>query len=225
LASIDQKAQRLQPIPFSNAIRFSSNKKYLPLALIPLLFCLYFYVLGQNNILAEGLHRVVNYQEQFIPPAPFRFEVLNAHLQTQQHQDFTLRVRTVGKVIPANAVVFIGNENYYMEQEAPGVFSYTFTQPYQSISFHVEANAIDSPELALEVVEVPAITNLAMQLQYPFYLGKKSEQVLTMIGPPLILSRLQLNNAGLKIMLLGLPTVSWFAIPMHLQQLSGTGVI
>lgn len=67
LASIDQKAQRLQPIPFSNAIRFSSNKKYVPLALIPLLFCLYFYVSGQNNILAEGLHRVVNYREQFIP--------------------------------------------------------------------------------------------------------------------------------------------------------------
>lgn len=177
LASIDQKAQRLQPIPFSNAIRFSSNKKYLPLALIPLLFCLYFYASGQNNILAEGLHRVVNYREQFIPPAPFRFEVLNTQLQTQQHQDFTLRVRTVGKVVPANAMVFIGNENYYMEQEAPGVFRYTFTQPDQSISFHIEANAIDSPEFALDVVEVPAITNLAMQLQYPAYLGKKSEQV------------------------------------------------
>ncbi len=177
LASIDQKAQRLQPIPFSNAIRFSSNKKYLPLALIPLLFCLYFYASGQTNILAEGLHRVVNYREQFIPPAPFRFEVLNAQLQTEQHQDFTLRVRTVGKVVPANALVFIGNENYYMEQEAPGVFRYTFTQPDQTISFHVEANAIDSPELELEVVEVPAITNLAMQLQYPAYLGKKAEQV------------------------------------------------
>ncbi len=53
---------------------------------------------------------------------------------------------------------------------------------------------------------------------------KKSEKVLTMIGLLLILSRLQLNNAGLKIMLLGLPTVYWFDIPMPVQQLSGTGV-
>jgi hypothetical protein len=38
LASIDQKANTLQPIPFSNAINFGTNKKYLPLAIIPILF-------------------------------------------------------------------------------------------------------------------------------------------------------------------------------------------
>ncbi|NJM79394.1 MAG: hypothetical protein HC854_06895 [Flavobacterium sp.] len=31
LASIEQKAKNLQPIPFSNAISFSKNKKFLPL--------------------------------------------------------------------------------------------------------------------------------------------------------------------------------------------------
>ena len=177
LASIDQKAQSLQPVPFSNAIRFSANKKYVPLALVPLLFCLYFYVSGQDNLLAEGLHRVVNYREQFIPPAPFRFEILNANLQTEQHQDFTLRVRTVGKIIPENAVVFIGSENYFMEQEAPGIFRYTFVKPDQNVAFHLEANAIYSPEMVVNVFQVPAITNLEMQLQYPAYLGKKSERI------------------------------------------------
>ena len=38
LASIDQKAKSLQPIPFANAIDFRKNKKFLPLALIPLFF-------------------------------------------------------------------------------------------------------------------------------------------------------------------------------------------
>ena len=47
LASIDQKALKLQPIPFSNAIRFSTNKKYLPLALLPVLLCLFFYLSGE----------------------------------------------------------------------------------------------------------------------------------------------------------------------------------
>ncbi|HRZ33171.1 MAG TPA: hypothetical protein P5188_12750, partial [Flavobacterium sp.] len=37
IASIEQKAKSLQPIPFSNAINFKKNTKYLPWAIIPLL--------------------------------------------------------------------------------------------------------------------------------------------------------------------------------------------
>ena len=177
LASIDQKALRLQPIPFSNAVRFSANKKYLPLALVPLLFCLYFYVSGQNNLLAEGLHRVVNYREQFTPPAPFRFEVLNPNLQTEQHQDYTLRVRAVGKVIPENATLVMGDETYFMEEETPGVYRYTFVKPAQNTSFFIRANTVYSPEYELKIIQVPAITTLEMQLRYPAYLGKSPERI------------------------------------------------
>jgi hypothetical protein len=46
LASIEQKANSLQPIPFGNAINFNKNRKYLPLALLPILvFALFSYYL------------------------------------------------------------------------------------------------------------------------------------------------------------------------------------
>ena len=38
IASIEQKANALQPIPFGNAVNFNANRKYLPLAIIPILF-------------------------------------------------------------------------------------------------------------------------------------------------------------------------------------------
>jgi len=41
LASIDQKAAALQPIPFSKAVDFTSNKKYVPLTLLPLIILLF----------------------------------------------------------------------------------------------------------------------------------------------------------------------------------------
>ena len=44
VASIDQKANSLQPIPFSNAINFKKNRKYLPLALFPIFFFAFFCV-------------------------------------------------------------------------------------------------------------------------------------------------------------------------------------
>jgi len=54
LASIEQKAKNLQPIPFSNAINFNGNKKYLPFALIPLLFLLFFYISGNSDVISKS---------------------------------------------------------------------------------------------------------------------------------------------------------------------------
>ena len=84
LASIDQKAKTLQPIPFLKAINFSKNKKYAPIALIPLLFFAFFYITGNSNFISQSLHRVMNYKEQFLPPAPFEFQVINKNLQSEQ---------------------------------------------------------------------------------------------------------------------------------------------
>src|SRR5436190_7122916 len=36
IASIEQRANSLQPVPFTNAINFRQNRKYLPLAIIPI---------------------------------------------------------------------------------------------------------------------------------------------------------------------------------------------
>ena len=123
LASIDQKANSLQPIPFGNAVNFSKNKKYLPLAIIPILFVLFFMISGKSDILSQSFNRVVHYKEQFLPPAPFEFQVLNKNLQTEQNQDFLLKVKTVGKVVPETAMIFIGDESYFMETTKPENFS------------------------------------------------------------------------------------------------------
>ena len=53
IASIDQKANSLQPIPFGNAINFGKNTKYLPLAVIPILFFLFFLVSGKGDMLTQ----------------------------------------------------------------------------------------------------------------------------------------------------------------------------
>lgn len=177
IASIEQKANALQPIPFGNAVNFNANKKYLPLAIIPILFFAFFYISGNSNMISQSLNRVVHFKEQFIPPAPFKFVILNKDLRTQQHHDFVLRVKTQGKVVPENAMIFIGDESYFMESAANGEFEFKITKPIQDVSFHVEANAIASAEYELKVVTVPTIANFEMQLNFPAYLNKKPETV------------------------------------------------
>jgi hypothetical protein len=48
-----------------------------------------------------------------LPPAPFKFVLLNGNLQTEQNKDFILRIKTEGKVVPENAMIFIDGELFY----------------------------------------------------------------------------------------------------------------
>ncbi len=177
VASIDQKAKMLQPIPFSNAIDFSGNRKYLPLAIIPLLFFAFFYLSGNSAMISQSLNRVVNYKQQFLPPAPFQFMILNESLQTEQNKDYTVRIKTVGTVVPENAVIVIGKEKYFMESSKPGEFTFKIAKPTVNVGFHVEANAVYSHEFELQVIAVPSIADFQMILNFPSYLSKKSEKV------------------------------------------------
>ena len=175
LASIEQKANSLQPIPFGNAINFNTNRKYLPLAIVPILFFAFFYVSGNSKIISQSLNRVVHFQDQFLPPAPFQFVLLNSNLQTEQNKDFIIRVKTEGKIVPENAMIFIGDESYFMETTKAGEFQYRIEKPTSNILFHVEANAVSSSDYELNVVTVPSIANFEMHLNFPSYLKKKPE--------------------------------------------------
>ncbi|MET0759011.1 MAG: hypothetical protein ABWZ56_01210, partial [Flavobacterium sp.] len=177
LASIEQKAKSLQPIPFGNAINFNTNRKYLPLAIIPILFFAFFYISGNSKIISQSLNRVVHFNSAFLPPAPFEFVILNSNLQTEQNNDFILRVKTQGKIIPENAMIFIGDESYFMESNAKGEFQFKIEKPTSNVSFHLEANDVSSNDYELAVITVPSIANFEMVLNFPSYLNKKAETI------------------------------------------------
>ena len=103
---------------------------------------------------------------------------MNTNLQTEQNKDFLLKVRTVGKVIPENALILIGDESYFMESSnKAGEFEFVIPKPSEDIEFHIEANDVSSNDYKLKVVTVPSIANFEMVLNFPNYLNKKSEVV------------------------------------------------
>ena len=175
LASIEQKASLLQPIPFSSAINFKRNNKYFPLAIIPILLFVIFYLSGNSNVISQSLNRVVHFNSTFLPPAPFKFVLVNNTLETQQGKDFTIQIKSEGKVVPENVMIFIDSESYFMESSKPGEFEFKIVRATKNTVFHVEGNSIVSEDYELQVITVPSIANFEMQLNFPAYLNKKSE--------------------------------------------------
>lgn len=175
VASIEQKANELQPIQFKAAVNFKKNSKYLKYAAIPVIVFLLFTALGDKNMFSSSYERVVNYQTAYEPPAPFSFRVLNDNLTAIENKPFTVKVNTSGTTIPENVSIQYNDETYYLQQIAPGLFEYTFSQPLEDFSFKLQGNSVKSQEYEVAVVKTPSLTSFEMVLDYPSYTGKKDE--------------------------------------------------
>jgi len=176
IASIEQKSKELQPIPFSNAVNFWQNKKYLKYAAIPFVIWLLITITGNINILNTSFERVVNYRTAFVPPAPFSFHLVNTELKVIQGKPFTVEIETKGEVLPTDVTIFYNNQSYFLQNQN-GTFSYTFTNTKKNISFYVESNGIVSQNYELNVVKTPTVQNISIDLAYPNYIGKKNETI------------------------------------------------
>ena len=176
IASIEQKSKELQPIPFSNAVNFRQNKKYLKYAAIPFVIWLLITITGNINILNTSFKRVVNYRTAFVPPAPFSFHLVNTELKVIQGKPFTVEIETKGAVLPTDVTIFYNNQSYFLQNQN-GTFSYTFTDTKKNISFYVESNGIVSQNYELNVVKTPTVQNISIDLAYPNYIGKKNETI------------------------------------------------
>jgi chemotaxis protein histidine kinase CheA len=177
LASIEQKAMALQPIQFKSAINFSKNLKYLKFAAIPVVIFILFSILGEKDIFSSSYERVVNYDTAYEPPAPFSFQIMNTSLEAIENRSFTLNIRTIGEIIPENAIISYNNETYYLQGTGPGIFSHVFSQPVEPIEFTVKANGVSSIQYTLDVIKTPSLLMFEMRLDYPNYTGKKDEEL------------------------------------------------
>lgn len=174
LASIEQKAIALNPIPFKFAVNFRHNITYLKYAAIPILILLLTILTGTFNGFSDSYERVINYKTAYEPPAPFEFFVLNDHLKAIENKDFKLIVKTAGTVLPESAQIVYNNETYFLQQKAIGEFEYVFSQPKTNIQFTLTANNVNSKPYTLAVVEVPTLLSFNMVLDYPNYTKKRN---------------------------------------------------
>jgi hypothetical protein len=175
-AAIDQKIQQLSPVKFGNAIDLSANKKYLKYLAIPLIIIGLILAISPI-ILSDGSERIINYNTEFVTPAPFEFKVLNKNLDTENEQDFELNVSTTGTELPQQAFVVMDGVEYIMNKISTNNYSYTFKNVLKPIEFAMQADGFTSKSYKLNVLNSPSINAFKVLLQYPNYIGKAAETI------------------------------------------------
>lgn len=177
LAGIEQKSADLQPVPFSNAVQFKENLKYLKYVAIPVVIFLLYTTIGDRATFTGSYKRVVNYDIAYEPPAPFSFVVLNENLQAIENKPYTLKIKTEGKILPENVSILYGNQSYFLQKTGLNEFQYEFRQISEPLTFRLHSNKVKSAEYVLDVVQTPSLSDFQMEFIFPKHTGIQNRTI------------------------------------------------
>ena len=174
LASIEKRTNEISLVPFTDAIDFKQNNKFVKYLAIPVL-ALLFLLIFIPQLLTESTARIIKFEEEFSPKAPFSFQLLNEDLQGFKNEDFTVELSFEGEAIPNQAYLMSRSRKIKMKNEGGGKFSHTYRKLQASTSFNFEAAGFSSRNYDIDVVSRPNLKNFNVFLGYPRYTGIANE--------------------------------------------------
>lgn len=172
-ASIEQRASQLSAVPFSTAIDLKENKKYLRF-LLPIFIGLTLVAIINPNWFLDGSERIVNYNQEYVEPAPFEFNLISPD-ELIEGDTYTLQVKLTGDEIPDEVKIHSNLGEYNLVKKSAVLFEYQFNNLNKDLNFICEANGFESKEYEVDVLMKPIIEEISVEALYPKHTGKKSE--------------------------------------------------
>lgn len=181
MAAINKKTEEVLPVPITSAINLNLNTRYLKYLAIPLLLFLLTYFLDPT-LLSSSSYRLINYSQQFAPPAPFRIEISNLPEQVVAGQDYELDIQVVDpRELPSELYIFIKKDSenqfidYNLTKEGNTSFTYTLSDLKEDFDFYVGNPEVKTEVYEIDVLRRPSIRNFKVAINYPAYTGLGTE--------------------------------------------------
>ena len=175
-ASIKQRSLDLSLLSFKKVIKIKENVKYVKY-LAPVLFLFISVFIYSPSWILIGSERIINYSKEFIPEAPFQFQLLNKKLTTDEGNDFLIKIKLTGKDFPDDVYIITDNGKSLMKKTSKNTFVSIIKKPKKNIAFSFFANDFFSKQYILKVLGKARIIKFDAFLTYPKYLGKKNEKI------------------------------------------------
>ena len=179
-ASIDERTETLRSVPFKKAVNWEESTRLIRYAIPPVLVVVFLFSWRPEWVQGPA-ERILSHRQDFIPPPPFAFQILNERLVVPAAQKFTIEAKTVGEESPKVVVLESQGQRYRMERSSSGVYRHTFPIVRETVDFELIAAGVRSPRYDLEVLPVPVLLSTEVQLTPPKYTGLPS-QTLRNIG-------------------------------------------
>ncbi len=175
-ASIAQKTQQISVVSFPTAINLRENLKYVKYLAAPAILILVLFV-STPQLFSESNERIVNFNREFVPQAPFSFDLQNETLLAFKNEKFSVEMMLNGNAVPDKVYLNTAGRRFRMAPNETGIFQYNFQNIQRDVAFTIEAAGFFSREYDVKVVERPNLKGFSVFLNYPTYLGKEDERL------------------------------------------------
>ena len=112
-ASVQQRSSTLSALPFTEAIDFSENRKYLKWVL-PIVLVLISIGVFSPSFLKQGTERVVNFNQHYEVQAPFKFLFEDQVKPIEEGEDFNFELILNGKELPEKVYIKSSNGRFLL---------------------------------------------------------------------------------------------------------------
>ena len=116
------------------------------------------------KIIKDGAERIVNYTKEYVPEAPFQFNVVNESLEAVQNEDFDLKVELTGSEIPNEVYLDLGGNSIKLRKKSNTEFGYTFSNIQEKKSFKLMAAGFSSQEFTINPIIKPVVMGYQLEV-------------------------------------------------------------
>lgn len=177
LASLEQKAAAVNHFDFSTAVDGRRLFRALRYLLLPILVFIGV-MLWNPSLVMDATGRIVAYNESFIPPAPFQFNLPSGPVQVAAGEPFELEITTTGNQLPAQLFLLMDGSKVRMKKMGAGQFAHTFSALNNDLILQLTGAGYYSEKLHIEVIPKPKIVRYTAQIEYPKHTGRRSETIM-----------------------------------------------
>ena len=174
-AALIQKSDELKGFHFSEAVNYKINYKYLyyVISLGLLMLCVSFI---NPSALSEGPSRIINYNEEFVRPSPFRFQ-LESELFAFSGEPYEFKATIEGASIPESVSIIDGNLQLPVSLSGRTV-SYKIASFSKETVLKLSASGFYSPDYKIRLYNRPEVEQFEVSVEYPKYINSNGPELL-----------------------------------------------
>jgi len=152
-----------------NQERINNPAKYFVFSVLFYVLC-FFLLSGFSS----ASYRILNFTEEFLPPAKFYFDVKPGNGKITKGENFDIKIRIIGYELNKVVINHGQSESEYVETkqitaDSNGVFQHTFVNPLRDFTYFISADGVRSKKYEVQVVNRPIIKNLTVRVIPPAY--------------------------------------------------------
>mgnify|MGYP003633487249 CR=1 FL=1 len=175
-AAIEQKAEELSFYNFKDTLSWKSLSRVALFLSLPLSLIFILSLSTQGRLVLGSSERLLRYNDDFTPPAPFQFVPEKYEYWVEYGEDLDLRLDIVGAKQPTELRAFLNGSEYRLTK-VEDAWLLTLENITDNYDLQYEAMGYRSQTISIKTFKSPRIGLLELIVDPPSYTGLKQKKL------------------------------------------------